>query len=116
MKIAVTALLLICAVGARAETWHVSAAEWAQPRNGEALVRHPGIGAAVEHMLGAPESSLELHYAGGDDGLLWATELRGWLIALGVESPRIELVPGGGRRDRIELQVVEHPIGSGTYP
>lgn len=116
MKRMVIAFALVCSGGAWAEQWDVTASQWAQPRNGEALVRHPGISAAVQRLLGSPGSSLELHYAGGDDGLLWASELRGWLIALGVESPRIELVPGGGRKDRIGLQVVEHPVGAGTYP
>lgn len=117
MKIAVMAFLLIGSGASwAAGQWHVSAADWAQPRNGEALVRHPGLAAAVDRLLRAPGSSLELHYAGGDDGLLWASELRGWLIALGVESSRIELVPGGGRRDRIQLRVIEHPVGAGTYP
>ena len=116
MKIFVTVLSLIWAGSAFAQPWAVSAAEWAQPRNGDALVRHSGLSPAVQRLLVTPGSSLELHYAGGDDGLLWASELRGWLIALGVESPRIELVPGGGRKDRIILQVVEHPVGAGTYP
>jgi len=107
--------LVLAAEAAAAERWFVTAAEWAQPRDGEALVSHPRISAAVERLLSAPGSSLELHYPGGDDGLLWASELRGWLIALGVESSRVELVPGGERVDRISLRVVEHPVGSGTY-
>jgi len=116
MKLSVLVLSLLWAAGAHAEQWYISAAEWAQPRNGEALVRHGGLAAAVDHLLSKPGSSMELHYAGGDDGLLWASELRGWLIALGVESRRIELVPGSGKTDRIQLQVVEHPLGAGTYP
>lgn len=116
MKIVVIALSLFGAAGAVAEPWEVTEGEWALPRNGEALARHASLSAAVGRLLEAPGSSLELHYAGGDDGLLWVSELRGWLIALGIESSRIELVPGSGRTDRIRLQVVEHPIGAGTYP
>jgi hypothetical protein len=117
MKIALMVISMLASAGSwAADQWYVSSADWAQPRNGDALVRHPGLGAAVDRLMNSPGSSLELHYAGGDDGLLWASELRGWLIALGVGSPRIELVPGGGRGDRIELRVVEHPVGAGTYP
>lgn len=116
MKSAVIALCMIWSGTSLADQWHVSAAEWSQPRNGEALLSHPGISAAVQELLRSEDSSLELHYAGGDEGLLWASELRGWLIALGLESARIELVPGGGRKDRLRLQVTEHPVGAGTYP
>ena len=83
----------------------ITAGEWAQPRNGETLIDHPALSRAVSSILDEPEARLEIRYPGGDEGNLWALEVRAWLVALGIASSRIELVPGSSGPDIVELQI-----------
>lgn len=53
-----------------------------------------------------PDRRILIAYPGGEDGVIWAGELRAWLIALGVASSHIELQPGTRREDIIELTVI----------
>ena len=79
--------------------------EWAQPRDGKALVQIPVLRESVAQLLATPGSSLHLIYPGGEEGSLWASELRAWLIALGVAPGRIRLWPGSAHADAILLRV-----------
>ena len=106
-RLSILLLLLVPAFEAVGESWEISAAEWSRPRHGDWLVRQPALRAAIEKLQQAPSSRLQLRYPGGDEGVLWAEELQSWLVALGLESERIERVPGSGAPDRIQLQLVE---------
>jgi len=97
-------LVLVAAVAGAAEPRFVTAVEWAQPRTGTALMQHPALAQAVQELR--PGQRLQLLYPGGDEGSLWARELQAWLVALGLSSQRIELLPGSTREDAIELRVV----------
>lgn len=84
----------------------LTAGQWAVPRSGERLLRLPAVVDAVEALDPARAGGrLRIHYPGGDEGTLWARELRAWLVALGLGSERIELVPGSSAPDRLELTV-----------
>ena len=85
----------------------VTAVEWAQPRTGAALMQHPSLVQVMGELRGGQR--LQLLYPGGDEGSLWAHELQAWLVALGLSSHRIELLPGSPREDAIELRVVGVP-------
>lgn len=98
-------LLMVPAGVFAEETWQLSAAEWAQPRHGEWLVREPALVAAVNTLQQEPDTHILIRYPGGDEGVLWADELQAWLVALGVASNRIEQIPGSRAADRIELEV-----------
>lgn len=101
-------LLLVSGIAvASDEPLFVTAAEWAQPRTGAALMQHPALARAMRELQ--PGQSLQLLYPGGDEGSLWARELQAWLVALGLSSQRIELLPGSPREDAIELRVVGVP-------
>jgi hypothetical protein len=100
-------LLLAATAAAAAEPLYVTAVEWAQPRTGAALMQHPALARAMHELQ--PGQSLQLLYPGGDEGSLWASELQAWLVALGLSSQRIELLPGSPREDAIELRVVGVP-------
>ena len=103
-------LLLTIALPVSAETaWTLSAAEWSRPRHGEWLVAHPALSAALNKLQRSPHSVLQLRYPGGDEGVLWAEELQAWLVALGLESERIEKLPGSGGEAAIQLEVIELP-------
>jgi hypothetical protein len=87
--------------------WAVSASEWAQPRSGEMVVGLPGVRAAMSALLESSTARLAIHHPGGDQGIWWAEELKGWLVTLGVSSNRIELVPGSGGTDMMYLTLIE---------
>ncbi len=54
-----------------------------------------------------PDARIVIHYVGGDEGSLWAHELQAWLVALGLSSDRIDLLPGNAESDSIQLSVVK---------
>lgn len=83
----------------------VTADEWAQPRSGETLLRHPALLEAVQRLRADDSALLEIRYPGGDSGSLWARELQAWLVALGIESSRIRLVPGSDATDQLQLRI-----------
>ena len=99
--------LLIITLPVSAEvTWTLSGADWARPRHGEWLVAHPALQATLGKLQQSPQSVLQLRYPGGDEGVLWVEELQAWLVALGLESDRIETLPGSGGEAVIQLEVV----------
>ncbi len=83
----------------------ITAADWARPRSGDALVAEPALAASVDALLATPDSILLIRHPGGDEGALWASELEAWLVALGIASDRIERVPGSRSGDQLELEV-----------
>jgi hypothetical protein len=102
-------LLLVAAPVSAAEVWTLAAADWARPRYGEWLASHPPLVAAIEALQQSPHSVLQLRYPGGDEGALWVGELQAWLVALGLESERIEALPGSSAGDAIQLEVIAGP-------
>ena len=83
----------------------ITAEEWAHPRGGEMLTQMEPLRDAVRQWMGQPASTLVIRYPGGEEGGLWAGELRSWLVALGITSNHIELWPGSSRPDAVELEV-----------
>ena len=100
-------ILTVCMCSASvgyAETLEITSTEWARPRSGNQIISFTVLQSVVSHLEQRPKSAVTIHYAGGDEGLLWAEELRGWLVALGVTGDRIILVPGLAEHDRIVLE------------
>jgi len=87
-------------------TQTITAEDWARPRHGEWLLRLPALSNTVQTWLRTPDALIRIRYPGGEEGSIWAGELRAWLIAMGIDSDHIELVPGAGRDDQVELSVV----------
>jgi len=52
------------------------------------------------------DQSLIVRYPGGEVGMLWASELKGWLISLGLSSERIDTQAGSLNHNELELHVV----------
>lgn len=90
----------------------VTAEQWARPRRGDAIAQFPELSRLVEELDLHADSRIVLRHPGGDEGLLWAEELRSWLVALGVPSARIELAAAPAGADRIALELRR----SGTQP
>jgi len=82
--------------------------EWSVPKKATTLLEMPAIKKSMQTLLSEPNSFLKLKYPGGDEGTLWVNELRSWLVALGLSSTRIELVPGSAISTTIELEVVSN--------
>ncbi len=96
----------------------ITAEDWARPRSGESLVRMPALKRTVRDYLNQKsnqESSqndqrgqrIFIRHPRGEEGVLWAEELRGWLVALGIPSTDIALNPESSRIDAIELAVMD---------
>ncbi len=97
----------LCLLGpswATAAYW-IDADSWARPRDGAALVTLPALSQAVQEWMRQPGAQLLLRYPGGEEGTVWAHELRAWLVALGIPSSAIELVAGSRREDALELDI-----------
>lgn len=88
-----------------AESFTLPAAFWLSPRSGAAVLAEPAIAEPVRLWLNRPGARLILHHAAEDEAQAQAEELRGWLIALGIDASRLELAPDGptGRLLRIEV-------------
>ena len=71
-------LALACAaLGAQAETGcTVTAAEWSRPRSAAMVRALPGVHDCVQAWLAQPERRLILISTPGEEGGLWASELR----------------------------------------
>ena len=106
MRPALLVLTLLVAAGAQAETGcAVSAAEWSRPRSAAMVRALPGVRDCVQAWLAAPDQHLILVNAPGEEGGLWAAELRDWLVALGVPSAAIELRAVGTDKDVLRLRL-----------
>ncbi|MBF0471258.1 MAG: hypothetical protein HQL48_07760 [Gammaproteobacteria bacterium] len=82
----------------------ISRSEWQRPRSGEHFLAQPGLQRLMQR-LSREKGVLAIRHPGGDEGVMWAEELRGWLVALGLSSARIVLVPSGGDAAMITLQL-----------
>ena len=85
--------------------WVLSADAWARPRNGQTVARMSPLPEVVSSWSENDGQRLLIRYPGGEEGLLWAHELRSWLVALGVPLDDQELVAGSHQADRIELEL-----------
>jgi hypothetical protein len=84
----------------------LKASEWNVPRTSEAILAMPALGQTVKVYSKNPKAQIQIHYPGGDEGTLWATELRSWLVSLGIASQHIELLPGSRDPGQLELEVI----------
>ena len=107
------AISLVCLLsvsrpaGAETGLWSLSADTWAQPRDGRAVAQMPPLPKVIAAWARQRGQRLILRYPGGEEGLLWAHELRSWLVALGIPSQDQELVAGSHQADRIEIELVK---------
>lgn len=83
--------------------------QWTRPKQVESVLQMPAINGVLSDFNKFPASQLVILYPGGDEGTLWASELKAWLVSLGVSSRQMELRPGSSESRVIEMQV-ESPI------
>ena len=88
--------------------------QWAKPKRAETILAMPEIVLILQAMEQQPESHLLIRYPGGDEGTLWAHELRAWFVSFGLPSSMIEIHPGSSQAGVIEMQVQER-LGSDVF-
>lgn len=76
------------------------------PRSAAHLLAFSPLAQAIGQLRVHPDAHLLVHYPGGDEGTLWVNELQSWLVALGVSSEQIEMIPGSSKQTVIEIEVV----------
>lgn len=116
MKMLHLALLLVLATSASASAaepdhWSLAASDWSRPRSGAAVLAMPAVAQAVRAWEGAVQAGdegarLQLVHTSGEEGALWAAELRNWLISLGIPPDAIDIAPGGGSSGHLELRLL----------
>jgi len=101
-------LLLAMPVAAGAVTVDVPEQFWLKVRSGDSVLAEPEIAQAVRQFLDQPRSVLIVRHAREDESLAHAEELRGWLIALGLEAGRIELAETNTADRTLKIEIAEH--------
>lgn len=104
--------LVLTSTSALADAYTLTAADWSRPRSAEMVTGIEPVAAAVRewHAIAKKDSqgnqaSLLLRHAAGEEAALWASELRDWLVALGVPTDSIRLELGGVNENEIEIEV-----------
>jgi hypothetical protein len=104
-SVAILLAMLPLMVQGQDKVWTLSAEEWARPRDGQTVSRIRPLAEAARALSRGEDQRLLIRYPGGEEGLLWAHELRSWLVALGIPLRRQELAAGSHQADRIELEL-----------
>ncbi|HEX5339598.1 MAG TPA: hypothetical protein VFX47_01795 [Gammaproteobacteria bacterium] len=104
-----TGVCIMCvagfAVSAQADTFTITADEWAQPRSGAAMAAMPPVRAAVQDWMKHPGYHMVILHSGDDIGGLWSSEVQDWLVSLGIPSSAIETRISGEDENSVTLSV-----------
>lgn len=94
--LALAASIILGPVGAHAAGGDVTvtAEQWSRISLPKQFMALNGLRDLILEFNQKPGSNLLIHYQGGENGLLWAQQFRNRLVALGVESNRIQLIQG----------------------
>lgn len=108
LTVAIIFLLTLSGLSVAEEISHVlTAQQWNVPRQASSILSMPALQSAMQEYQATEGNQLLIRYPGGDEGTLWAHELRGWLISLGVASKNIELIPGSVKTNQLEITVIQ---------
>ncbi|MBT3204602.1 MAG: hypothetical protein HOM14_20790 [Gammaproteobacteria bacterium] len=83
----------------------LSADQWARPRAGEVIPQFEPVKLAMAYWESGTDASILLSHAGEDSGEIWASELKDWLISLGVPSDFILISSGLQGSDEMRILV-----------
>jgi len=87
-------------------TQHILTQEqWSIPKRAESILQMPALIAVMKKLTKGKTNTLVIRSPGGEMGILWASELKAWLVSLGLSSKRIELQTGSLKSDALELFV-----------
>ncbi len=85
--------------------WRLSVDEWARPQDAASVLALKPLRQAVEALVESEAARLLIRYPGGEEGGLYAAQIRDWLVALGLSSSRIEVQPGSRSDELIDIQL-----------
>ena len=108
--IIITLFMLLATLSVAAEPESLQSNEWLLPKKAGTILNMPAIHTSMLKIQKSPNSILSLKYPGGDEGTLWANELRSWLVTLGLSSKRILLVQGSAISTSIEFEVLSPKV------
>lgn len=103
LLLALTAPALVQANSVR--IYSLTADDWARPRSGDMIPQLEPVRLAVAYWESGSDALILLSHPGEDSGELWASELKDWLISLGVPADYIRLSPGLQVEDEIQIMV-----------
>lgn len=103
-----TVMLIFVTNAFAADVELLHANEWSVPKQTVTVLAMPAINKSMRKLQNDTNSILKIKYPGGDEGTLWANELRSWLVALGLSSNRIELIQGSAISTTIELEILSN--------
>lgn len=103
---ALAAAALACLSAAPAwATEYISRQEWPEIQRAIQVTQYARIAGIVNEFDRTEGSHIVILHPGGAAGHDWATEIRDWLVALGIPGRMIALRPGSGVPGAVGLQV-----------
>jgi len=97
MRTSFAAIALGSCVAFAADPNAIAPELWDRPRTARSVLEQPAVQQAVRSYLQRENVRLVIHYPDGQEALLYAEELRSWLIALAVDGQLITLRPDRNR-------------------
>jgi hypothetical protein len=98
----------LCAfAAAAAEKYTVPPDLWDRPRSARTVLDQPAVQQAVRGYLDKSGRRLVIHHPAGQEALLYAEELRSWLIALAVDGGDITLRADRNRGESLTLELMQ---------
>ena len=85
--------------------YSLTADDWARPRSGGMIPQLEPVRLAVAYWESGSDALILLSHPGEDSGELWASELKDWLVSLGIPADYIRLSPGLQVEDEIQIMV-----------
>ena len=99
-------VLGLISMSAAAQAFDVPSELWLKPRSGQAVRDNVQLSKAFEFYFQLAQPRVRLHHHKRDESSAQAEELRGWLIALGIDARRIELVDDSPT-DKLTLNITD---------
>jgi hypothetical protein len=103
-------LFLVLSFPLSAQTLTLTEEQWAASRQARALVKLPGFGGLMTALERQPQGALVVRYGNGEDAVLWAEELKSWLVALGVPAVRVVLERDAGQSGQITVEARSYGV------
>lgn len=79
--------------------------QWSIPKDAQSILNMQSIAGVMQNFFQYKKRIIVIRHAGGEVGILWASELKAWLVSLGISSKRIELQTGNIKSNELELFV-----------
>ena len=106
LKIVCGIILALGSMSAAAQSFNVPAELGPAPGSGQAVRDNAQLSKAFAAYFQLAQPRVRLHHHKRDESSAQAEELRGWLIALGIEAGRIELMEDSPT-DQLTLDITD---------